>query len=467
LNGNAVNNILTGGVGNDTLNGGVGNDTLTGGAGNDLYYLYDIGDTIIENFNDGNDTVLSNLTVNLLVDNVENIGLIGSAAINATGNSLDNTISGNSANNILNGGLGNDFLRGNLGNDSLFGAEGNDTLNGGVGVDKLEGGIGDDLYYISDVDSGSGNDTIIENVNAGIDTALSVFTVTALANNVEKLGLLGSAAINGTGNDLNNTITGNSANNILSGGLGNDFLIGDLGDDLLNGNEGNDTLNGSEGDDTLDGGVGNDILAGGKGNDTYKVDSVGDAISEFSTLSTELDIVQASVNFTLGGNLENLILTGLQAIYGTGNDLNNAITGNGAANILDGGLGDDNLIGGLGNDTLIGGLGNDTLTGGVGTDAFVLSKTGVDTIQDFAASEKLLLSASAFGGLTAGVLGSNKLLIGAGVTTAGTADQRFVFNNIDKSLYFDIDGVNGVAAVKIGVLTGFSDLTATNFSIVA
>ncbi len=454
LNGNAVNNILTGGVGNDTLNGGVGNDTLAGGDGNDSYYLYDAGDTIIENANSGIDTVLSNLTIDLLVNNVENIGLLGSAAINATGNSLDNTITGNSANNILNGGLGNDFLRGDLGNDSLFGGEGNDTLNGGIGVDRLEGGIGDDLYYLSDADSGSGNDTIIENANSGIDTALSIFTVTALANNVEKLGLLGSAAINGTGNDLNNTITGNSANNILSGGLGNDFLIGDLGNDILNGGDGNDTLNGSEGDDTLDGGIGSDILAGGRGNDTYKVDSIGDAISEFSTLATEIDIVLASVNFTLGGNLENLtlvdnlILNSPQAIAATGNDLNNIITGNKAANILDGGLGDDTLI------------------GGVGIDTFVLNKTGVDTIQDFILGEKLSVSASAFGGLTAGVLATNKVLSGVGATTATSADQRFIFNMTDKSLYFDVDGLNGAAAVKIGILNSVSTLKSSDFSVI-
>jgi Ca2+-binding RTX toxin-like protein len=455
LDGDGANNIFTGGVGNDTLNGGFGSDTLAGDTGNDIYYLYDAGDTIIESSNGGTDTVLSNLTVDLLVDNVENIGLLGSANINATGNSLDNTISGNSANNILDGGLGNDFLRGDLGNDSLLGGQGNDTLTGGVGVDRLEGGIGDDLYYLSDANSGISNDTIIENFNSGIDTALSIFTVTALADNVEKLGLLGSGAINGTGNSLNNTITGNFANNILNGGLGNDFLIGDLG---------NDTLNGSEGDDTLDGGGGNDVLAGGKGNDTYKVDSASDVISEFSTLAIEVDIVESSVSFTLGGNLENLILKGSQAINGTGNALKNVITGNDAANILDGGLGDDTLIGGLGDDTLIGGLGDDFLIGGAGTDTFVLSKTGIDTIQDFAVSEKLLISASAFGGLAAGVLNSNKLLVGAG---AITADQRFIFNTTDKSLYFDIDGLNGSTAVKIGVLTGLSTLNATNFSIVA
>jgi hypothetical protein len=42
--------------------------------------------------------------------------------------------------------------------------------------------------------------------------------------NVEKLILTGTAAINGTGNALVNTLTGNSAANTLNGGAGADTL---------------------------------------------------------------------------------------------------------------------------------------------------------------------------------------------------------------------------------------------------
>jgi hypothetical protein len=41
--------------------------------------------------------------------------------------------------------------------------------------------------------------------------------------------LTGTAAINGTGNSLNNRITGNAANNVLNGGTGADILAGGLG----------------------------------------------------------------------------------------------------------------------------------------------------------------------------------------------------------------------------------------------
>ena len=101
----------------------------------------------------------------------------------------------------------------------------------------------------------------------------------------------------------------------------------------------------------LDGGAGADVIKGGAGNDTYLVDDVGDAITENASEGT--DGVQASVTYTLAGNVENLVLTGIAAINGTGNSLANSLTGNSAANVLDGGTGVDTMAGGLGDDTYI------------------------------------------------------------------------------------------------------------------
>lgn len=61
-----------------------------------------------------------------LVANVENLSLIGTTAINGTGNGLANTIIGNTFNNIL---------AGNMNNDTLDGGAGNDRLTGGAGLD--------------------------------------------------------------------------------------------------------------------------------------------------------------------------------------------------------------------------------------------------------------------------------------------------------------------------------------------
>ncbi|MGB8920079.1 MAG: calcium-binding protein, partial [Pseudomonas sp.] len=79
----------------------------------------------------------------------------------------------------------------------------------------------------------------------------------------------------------------------------------------------------------------------------------GDVIVETSTLLTEIDTVNATLDWTLGANLENLVLRGSDNLNGTGNALNNVITGNAGNNILDGGAGIDTLTGGAGDDTYI------------------------------------------------------------------------------------------------------------------
>ncbi|WP_162501224.1 calcium-binding protein, partial [Dolichospermum planctonicum] len=221
---------------NNTLDGGLGNDALIGGLGNDTYIVDNLNDTIIENTDPGIDTIRSSVTYTIPT-NVENLNLTGTAAINGTGNALNNVITGNDANNTLDGGLGND---------------------------ALIGGKGNDIYIVDNP-----NDTIIENTDPGIDTIRSSVTYT-IPTNVENLTLIGSAAINGTGNALNNVITGNGANNTLDGGLGNDALIGGLG------------------------------------NDTYIVDNLNDTIIE--NTDPGIDTIRSSVTYTIPTNVENLNL---------------------------------------------------------------------------------------------------------------------------------------------------------------
>lgn len=85
------------------------------------------------------------------------------------------------------------------------------------------------------------------------------------------------------------------------------------------------------------------------GNDIYYVNNTSDVIVEVSGGGT--DTVNASVNYSLMANIENLTLTGTGNINGAGNGLNNTLIGNSGNNVLNGGIGADVMQGGEGNDT--------------------------------------------------------------------------------------------------------------------
>ena len=77
-------------------------------------------------------------------------------------------------------------------------------------------------------------------------------------------------------------------------------------------------------------------------------------------------------------NVEELVLTGTDALRGYGNELSNQVIGNDGANQLYGYGGADHLAGGGGNDVLDGGDGGDLIEGGAGTDRFY-GGAGADT----------------------------------------------------------------------------------------
>jgi trimeric autotransporter adhesin len=62
-------------------------------------------------------------------------------------------------------------------------------------------------------------DVVVEAAGAGIDRVESSLSY-ILGANVENLTLTGAAALNGSGNELDNVIAGNAAANILAGGAG-------------------------------------------------------------------------------------------------------------------------------------------------------------------------------------------------------------------------------------------------------
>ena len=403
--GNTLNNTITGNSANNTLNGGAGADTLIGGLGNDVYVVDSLSDVVTELVGGGIDSVQASASF-VLGANVENLTLTGAANINGTGNALDNILTGNNGNNILNGGAGND------------------TLNGGAGIDTLQGGAGNDIYIVDNA-----GDVINELVGEGTDTAQASASYTLGATNIENLVLTGTGNINGTGNALDNVITGNSGNNVLNGGAGND---------------------------TLNGGVGIDNMIGGAGNDIFVVDNAGDIVTE--TAGAGIDTVQASISYALGaGDIENLILTGVLDINGTGNATNNTIIGNSGNNILDGAVGADTLIGGLGDDSYVVDNAGDVITEAAGE--------GIDTVQTSASYilgnqlENLTLTGianingtgNALDNVITGNSGNNILDGAAGIDTliGGAGDDTYMVVDTDDVIIENIGG--GIDTVQASI----------------
>ncbi|WP_394753431.1 calcium-binding protein [Crenothrix sp.] len=249
----------------------------------------------------------------------------------------------------------------------INGTDNNDVLGRkALGADTITGKKGADIYYVNNV-----GDKVIESLNQGIDLVLSSVNYT-LSDNVENLSLSGTAALNGTGNALNNRIIGNAANNTLKGLAGNDKLIGSGGDDTLQGGDGDDWLYSGDGRALS---VGTNKLSGEQGNDSYIIDTATDVVTELANQG--IDSVYSAVNYTLGLNLENLTLR-LSALTGTGNGLNNALVGNAGNNTLNGLAGNDKLSGMGGNDILNSGNGKDVLIGGEGAD-ILIGGLGKDT----------------------------------------------------------------------------------------
>jgi Ca2+-binding RTX toxin-like protein len=383
LLGNGGNDTLLGEADNDSLHGGLGADSMVGGSGNDTFIVDNASDIISEATGEGVDTVLTAVSYDLAAGAEIEIGqLTGQRNSTLGGSDSANTLIGNSGNNKLNGKGGNDSLNGGEGVDTLDGGSGNDTLQNGDGVtaDLLRGGEGNDLYIVSSVldaiDDFSGSDAV--------QSSVSYDLASSLVSGVENLSLTGGSALNGSGNNLSNTIVGNEGNNSLDGRAGADTLLGGAGSDTLSGE--------------ADGSV--DSLVGGADDDLYIIAETLDLINDESGDDTVLTTV--SLTLLDNSGVENLVLSSLSGatanISGTGNSLSNNITGNAGNNSLYGGNDGevDILVGNGGNDTFIGStsiLAGDYLQGGSGDDVYIVS-TALDKISDLGGTEIVRSSVS-------------------------------------------------------------------------
>ncbi len=114
----------------------------TGTAGNDIFYVDHSGDRITDSNLNDSDWVYSTVSYTL-ASGLENLRLIGEAALIGSGNSGDNLIVGNAYDNILNG-MGGD--------DILIGGYGSDILTGGAGADLFvfDAPVNGQVDYITD-----------------------------------------------------------------------------------------------------------------------------------------------------------------------------------------------------------------------------------------------------------------------------------------------------------------------------
>jgi trimeric autotransporter adhesin len=567
--GNSLVNVITGGAGANTLDGDAGADTLIGLAGNDVYIVDNTGDVVTEALNEGTDLIQSSVTYTAAL-NVENLTLTGTGNINATGNALANTLTGNTGNNTLDGGAGIDTMIGGDGDDvyridsasdvvteatgegtdtvqatvsataganvenltllgtTVINATGNaldntltgnlaaNTLDGAAGADTMIGLAGDDTYVVDDA-----GDVVTEASASGTDTVRTALTYT-LGANVENLVLTGTADVDGTGNTANNVITGTTGVNTLDGGTGNDTLIGLAGNDVyivdsaldvvteaaasgtdevqasvsytlgLNverltltgtgninatGNAAAETLTGNTGNNTLSGLLGADTMVGLDGNDTYVVDNASDVVTEASAEGT--DTVQASISYTLGSDVENLTLSGVAAINATGNADDNTLTGNTGANTLNGGAGADTMIGLAGNDTYVvddaGDVVTEALAAGTDTVSTALAYTLGSNVENLTLTGTADVdgTGNALVNVLTGNSGVNTLDGGAGIDTmiglAGN-DVYIVDNVLDVVTEAASAGTDEVQAsvsytllanVESLILTGTSAINAT------
>src|SRR5262245_34637293 len=357
------------------------------------------------------------------------------------------------------------------GADHLVGGDNVDYLDGGTGADVMDGGGSSDTYVVDNA-----GDVVIERaleafadgfITGGEADLVYASVSFTLPDFVEHLSLItGAGAINGTGNELDNTIHGNNSGNTLTGLDGDDLLIGHGGNDTLRGggdndelygSEDNDTLEGGAGSDTMDGGTGADTMRGGSGDDYYFVDNSGDTVTENADAGH--DIVYSSVTFTLGPNVEDLVLLA-GAVDGTGNALDNIISGNvdgndirglegedmlkggGGADVLRGGDQNDELYGQGGDDTLRGDAGDDEMYGGTNDDTYFVGSVGDLVVEYVGEGTDTVFSTLDDYTLTANV---ENLVLSTGTNGTGNGLVNRITGNILGNI---LDGAGGADTME-------------------
>lgn len=505
LQGNDLDNLLTGSDAADNLYGAGGNDTINGGAGADII-----------NGASG--------------DDVLNGGIGADQIIGEDGNDV---IHGGDDADTINGGTGTDQIWGDAGNDVISGGTGADILNGGDGddtiasdtvgtgyagddtgseVDVVNAGAGNDLVSIGYGDSADGGDGF-DTLNLSLAAAPAGVTLDTADLNGKTFSIGGGTVISferlarlrGSEFADHITVSGLSQPITIMGGGGDDVVYATGSQITFDGGSGSDTIDyghystgvtvsysggsgtgpggdtftsvenvvGSAFDDvitgsftgTLSGGAGNDFLSsttygsslyGGTGDDTYLVYGPGTNIVEAA--NEGVDTIRTYSNYTvIPNNVENVVSLGTAGAYVLGNSLSNTITGGVGNDYLVGNGGIDSLLGGNGDDYLVVGTGGDgtTVDGGTGYDTLLVTGsvslgglTGVEAIE-LQNAATLTLTGAQFNTFAPG-----STLSGDGSITVDMApgdlrlNAQFLTIVLDANVAFTINGSSDSESIK-------------------
>jgi Ca2+-binding RTX toxin-like protein len=371
-------------------------------------------------------------------------------------------------------------------------------------------GAGNDLFVIS-----SAGDVIQDSFSTTSDTISSAAVSYTLPTNVTNLTFTGTAALKGTANAGNDTLTSNTGVDTLIGGAGNDTFVvnnasdviqdtstttsntlssssvsftlptnvnnllftgtaalkgtGNASSDLLTANTGADTLVAGSGADTLvSGSSGADSLVGGSGADVFVINNVS---AKVSVSAAGNDTLQSSVSYTLPTNIPYMSLTGTSALSATGNSITDLIIGNSGKDTLTAGTGIAVLEGGktAGSDqikassnqaALIGGGGSATMTGGAFKDFYAAGSISDGITTGATANIIAINQGDGADTLNATSGASDVLSLGHGIDT-----ENLTFTKSGNNLILN-DGVSGDSITLSNWFAASSDQDVTTLQVV-
>ncbi|WP_277930549.1 MULTISPECIES: calcium-binding protein, partial [unclassified Pseudomonas] len=323
--GNAIDNIITGGIGNDVLFGGDGADQFIGGAGMDTAGYTDSTVGVTLNFKTGinsgiaaGDTYsgierfLGSKVGDIFIGSGTAMAMDGSDGVDlvsyeqsdsaVTIDLKTNANAGDAAGDTF---AGFEIYQGSNFDDILSGSANTDIFVGGAGADRIDGREGfDSAWYVNS--SAGVNINLVTNVNQGGDAQGDILL------NIERV----------VGSHFDDTITASASGSLLEGGLGNDVLYGGGGSDTLYGGLVSPVAPFSLAG--ISSGPQADLLYGGNGDDY--IYSAADDVGTVAYGEAGRDTITVAHgkadggdgNDTLSGTGDNFVLLG-----GAGNDLLN------------------------------------------------------------------------------------------------------------------------------------------------